>query len=302
MNPKFKIGDRVTVCDTNVNAVTVLKNGNVGVGNSNPITTLAVEGSAIFGNTLNNEASGVRSAAFGWGTTASAPDSTAFGFQTIAGGVNSIAVGFNTLASGDHSGAFGAYTTASGPISAAFGFSTTAQPYGSFVVGRCNEVSGSNSWIDTDPLFVIGNGDQSAGICTNNINAVTILKNGNVGIGESFPQQPLVVTGIINSTSGGYVFPDGSTQTSAAPWITIPGGEIYFDGANVGIGNTNPNSDLDLTGVGDAFIQLDTRPGAPDPLDCTASDLGRMIVDNTLPYLYVCQMAGNPAAPTWIAH
>jgi hypothetical protein len=40
--------------------------------------------------------------------------------------------------------------------------------------------------------------------------------SGNVGIGNAAPSSPLTVAGVIESTSGGVKFPDGTTQTSAA--------------------------------------------------------------------------------------
>jgi hypothetical protein len=43
-----------------------------------------------------------------------------------------------------------------------------------------------------------------------------ILANGNVGIGTTSPAQKLSVSGMIESTAGGFKFPDGTTQTTAA--------------------------------------------------------------------------------------
>ena len=43
-----------------------------------------------------------------------------------------------------------------------------------------------------------------------------IDSSGNVGIGNAAPSSPLTVAGVIESTSGGVKFPDGTTQTSAA--------------------------------------------------------------------------------------
>ena len=75
-------------------------------------------------------------------------------------------------------------TTASGKYSTAMGFHTTAQSLASLVVGQYNVVSGDPlSWVKTDPLFVIGNGTDD----TNRRNAMTVLKNGSVGIGTTTP-------------------------------------------------------------------------------------------------------------------
>lgn len=43
-----------------------------------------------------------------------------------------------------------------------------------------------------------------------------ITPNGNIGIGIASPAQKLSVAGTIESTSGGFMFPDGTTQTTAA--------------------------------------------------------------------------------------
>ncbi|MDP2815594.1 MAG: hypothetical protein Q8O19_02815 [Rectinemataceae bacterium] len=48
---------------------------------------------------------------------------------------------------------------------------------------------------------------------------MTILNSGNVGIGTLTPTQKLTVAGVIESTSGGVKFPDGTTQTTAGPRV-----------------------------------------------------------------------------------
>lgn len=45
---------------------------------------------------------------------------------------------------------------------------------------------------------------------------VRVTSAGNVGIGTSSPSQKLSVVGTVESTSGGFKFPDGTTQTTAA--------------------------------------------------------------------------------------
>jgi trimeric autotransporter adhesin len=110
--------------------------------------------------------------------------SIALGNSTKASGDNSCAMGWNTAAYGYGSTAMGGYTTASGYHSTAMGRSTKAESYASVAMGRYNVGGGSpNSWISTDPIFEIGIGSSSA----SEKNALTVLKNGNVGIGTSSP-------------------------------------------------------------------------------------------------------------------
>lgn len=113
----------------------------------------------------------------------------------------------NITGTGTGSVAFGSSTAASGSYSAAHGIGTSAQAYGSFVAGRYNLISGStSSWVATDPLFVIGNG-----VATNNrANAMTILKNGNVGIGTAAPSFLFQVSAGTNQTVATYVPPTAS--------------------------------------------------------------------------------------------
>jgi hypothetical protein len=127
-------------------------------------------------------ASGNQSTAMGQSTTASGDYSTAMGNSTTANGIGSITMGQSTTAGGDQSTAMGYFTTASGTASTAMGDYTTAQPYASLAIGQYNVVNGdSNNWVATEPLFIIGNGTDEA----NRSNALTVLKNGNVGIGTT---------------------------------------------------------------------------------------------------------------------
>lgn len=81
-----------------------------------------------------------------------------------------------------------------------------------------------------------------------------LFPNGNVGIGIDFPNpsEKLVVGGTIQSTRGGFKFPDGSTQISAASsnitaWKSS-GYDIYYNSGNVGIGTNAPNEQLEING------------------------------------------------------
>lgn len=60
-----------------------------------------------------------------------------------------------------------------------FGYETVAQSFCSFVVGRFNEISGNSStWVETDTLFVVGNGTDA----NNRSDAFSVMKNGDLKV------------------------------------------------------------------------------------------------------------------------
>tara|TARA_R110002072_G_scaffold23949_1_gene81853 strand:- start:34921 stop:37146 length:2226 start_codon:yes stop_codon:yes gene_type:complete len=160
--------------------------------------------STAMGNSTT--ASGSFSTAMGTGTTASGEYSTAMGNSTEASGNGSTAMGANstaldlystamgyaTTASGSSSTAMGGNTVASGAISIAMGTETKAEAQISTAIGKYN-IGGGNptSWVATDPLFEIGNGGSNF----SRSNALTVLKNGNLGITTNTPETKLQVTG-----------------------------------------------------------------------------------------------------------
>ena len=146
----------------------------------------------------NSSATGFISTAFGNSTTASGTSSTAIGSSTIASGNNSIAMGNSTTASGGNSTAIGAFTNASGTTTTAMGLFTTARAHGSLAIGQFNDsIATSNSilWVESDPVFIIGNGISNA----SRSNAITILKNGKTGINTATPLAGLHIVAIDNS-------------------------------------------------------------------------------------------------------
>jgi len=88
------------------------------------------------------------------------------------------------------------------------------------------------------PLDTSANANTKAGPLTVNSGIVTgtagptyglLVQSGKVGIGTLTPTQPLEVAGKIKSSSGGFVFPDGTTQTTA--YVAGTGPTYGFGGA-----------------------------------------------------------------------
>lgn len=167
----------------------------------------------------NTEYVGINSFASGYNTRATGPSSFAIGTNTYASESNSFACGVNTSAQhnpsfasgsytiaknvnsasfGDHTVAFGTgtiatgyYTFAYGQYSSTYGMNTKARALCMVALGRYNDTTSVaySDWIDTDPVFVIGNGSA------NNArkNAFTVLKNSYTGINTVSPQTALHV-------------------------------------------------------------------------------------------------------------
>ncbi len=158
---------------------------------------------------LDNWASGDRSAAFGRENSATGENSFAIGvisqaleddtFAGAGGTANKVAsFAWTGLADGIRAVSFGGQ--AKGSESFAIGaYSSVADAYYSFAMGR-NNVGGGNptTWVDTDPLFEIGNGSGSGA----KNNAITVLKNGKVGVGTATPLTSLHVNHPSGTTNG----------------------------------------------------------------------------------------------------
>ncbi len=135
---------------------------------------------ASFTSGVRTIASGGWATAMGFESVASGNISFTAGDICTASGHKSVAMGYATTASGYASIATGQGTVASGTRAAAMGDGTKAQSYASLAVGQFNLDNGNSaSWVETDPLFMVGNGTGNS----SRSNAFTVRKDGNVGIG-----------------------------------------------------------------------------------------------------------------------
>jgi len=166
LDPLFEVGIGSTGGGNDRNALTIYKNGNVSFGNN--FVTAATPGFS-FGS--SNRSSGERS------FTA--------GINNTANGDNSFALGTANSATGDASFALGLLSSAEASYSFALGSAVRAFSENEIVIGSMNTLY-TPTGTSSDRLFVIGNGD--AGIRRN---AMTVLKNGRVGIGTSTPEERL---------------------------------------------------------------------------------------------------------------
>ena len=200
-------------------------------------------GTAAVAMGVTTNALGDFSTAFGQGTFATGSYSTAIGNVTNATGDNSTAIGFATVASGSAATAMGSSTIAHGDSSTAMGEYTTADSYIQTTLGRFNLPKGSesrNSWVTTDPLFVVGNGTGSG---ASRSTALMLLKNGNLGLGTTSPARRLSVS---NTNTTAYVSTGTAPSTAVSLLLENPS-------------TTNASTFIDMTvnggnGAGRAFI------------------------------------------------
>jgi hypothetical protein len=176
-----------------------------------------------FGTEWDDTNVGNTSAAFGIGTKASGLESFAAGHITNASGLYSTALGAGTQASGMASTALGGATIAYGDETTSVGYKTIANAKSSLAAGQFNVGLGSpKTWVLTDPVFEIGIGTSE----TDKANALTVLKNGNVGIGPTNPGAKLEVSGQVKITGGNPGAGKVLTSDAAglASWQTASGG------------------------------------------------------------------------------
>ena len=151
-------------------------------------------------------------------------------FATVAGGTNNIASGdFSTVIGGgsDH---YAIPSVASGK------FATVAGGKRNRAAGNYSFAAGRRAKANHTGAFVWADSSQSD-FASTAPNQFLIRAGGGVGIGTNQPGEMLTVAGTIESTTGGFKFPDGTVQTTAA----TSGSPGWGLSGNAG---TNPNDNF----------------------------------------------------------
>lgn len=215
-----------------------------------------------FASGLNTRATLANATAFGDNSQATGQTSFVMGTNTQASALNTFAGGNTSIASGSNSFAYGNNNSAIGLFTTSFGERTTAQARGSFVIGRFNEVNGNgNTWVATDPLFVVGNGTSD----TNRSNALTVYKDGSLETGGLF-----TIGDPINGNS--YTFP--------AEDATIAGQVLTSDANGLLTWETLPNNAEILDFDNDSYVNIDDGFDS-DKLIVTTNGTTELVVDQS---------------------
>jgi hypothetical protein len=142
------------------------------------------------------------------------------GYGGLAKGTYAATIGYSNEASGLSSLAAGYDNSATGNYSTAIGYGLLSNSRNGFVIGQYNDTVGNHnsiSWVEADPLFVVGNGKvvvNGAGVgVLERSNAFEIQKNGIVNIKDDLRVgDKLNVTG--NTTLQGNLNVQGTTIQS----------------------------------------------------------------------------------------
>lgn len=275
--------------------------GKVGINTTTPAAMLHVmDSSVLFSTTLNTlpgtpgnppvSGAGIRTfwypdkAAFRTGRVTGAQwdkintgnYSFAAGHNNTASGAQSFSIGNGNLATGENTIATGSSNKANALNASVFGIANVANGTSSLVAGRFNDsIQAVNNLItSTTPLFMVGNGNNS----NSRKNALTVLFNGNVGVGTlSLPQYRFHVTNN-NDADGGWA--DGIMIENTSTLASVGEAGLSFHNAAIPIDrrwttglNQNP---LMAWNYGASFSTANTK--------MVLDTMGRLGVGSTSPH------------------
>ncbi|MBI2844639.1 MAG: tail fiber domain-containing protein [Armatimonadetes bacterium] len=192
-------------------------------------------------------------------------------YAAVAGGMDNIARGYASFVAGgsgnvantDYSAVGGgAANVASGRYSAVpGGFWNAAQGEFSLAAGRRAKANHSGSFVWADSV--------DADLASTANNQFLIRASGGVGVGVNDPVGALDVNGIIRSRLGGFRFPDGTTQTTAAtfppPAWSLTGNSGTIPSVDF-IGTTD-NQALELRVNGLRALRLEPNATSPSVIE-----------------------------------
>jgi hypothetical protein len=185
---------------TGSNPITQLTSGNVIIGTNTPNLSALLQvrnGSILFEGTTGNLPTTAAGTRLMW-----YPAKKAFRAGSVTGNLwDDASIGHNSFASGKD---------------------IVAPAFCQFSVGQfsINSVNPSPTlWQGADPLFVVGNGTSTSALS----NAVTVLKNGNTGIGTATPSSLLEV--VSNASVVAKLKGSASSATSNCAQLRFAGGK-----------------------------------------------------------------------------
>ncbi len=177
---------------------------------------------------------------------------------TVAGGQRNVATLFNAAVGG------GSDNIASGTDSTVPGGDhNVAGGSSSFAAGRravVRDATASGDYDGDEGTFVWADRTSNQDFISTGPNQFLIRASGGVGIGTNAPGEQLTVAGRIESTSGGFKFPDGTIQTTSATDAT---GDIELFSDS---GNSFPEVRISPGTSGDTFggsLELSGDGGIP---------------------------------------
>lgn len=193
--------------------------------------------------------------ALGSFSTADGPRSIAIGVGSTASGNDALALG-GGLATGSRAVAIGDFATSEGTLTTAIGPGTRAKSRSSVVVGSYNVSYASEnptSWVELDPLFVVGNGVDYA----TRSNAFSVRKNGRIGIGTDFPATDVHIR---QGSGGGLMLENGSDNNKWRIYSASGDNNLtFYNNANTEIADID-----DVTGtfsaISDARLKKNITP------------------------------------------